>query len=214
MWRMRILTCLVVLACSGGGDDDPAGPGPGPGPGPSNQTLGSITTNVTTLDLGAGEFESISVTAFDTENRVISGAPSQFSSNATNVAEVDAGGEVLGIEAGTALVTVSVTHNGVTKTAQVTVNVTGQLSPTADVVASSSDYVFTPSTVVITSGGTVTWSFGNLEHTVSFAPVGGAPSSITSGGYATDVSRTFNNAGDFAYNCTIHPGMSGTVVVR
>jgi plastocyanin len=214
MWRIRILTCLAVLACSGGGDDGPTDPGPDPGPGPGNQTLGSITTSVTTLDLAAGEFGDIDVTAHDTQNRVISGAAGQFSSSDIDVAEVDGGGEVLGIEAGTALVTVSVTHNGVTKTAQVTVNVTGQLSPTADVVASSSDYVFSPRTVVISSGGTVTWSFGSLEHTVSFAPVGGAPSGISSGGYATDISRTFNNAGDFAYNCTLHPGMSGTVVVR
>jgi plastocyanin len=214
MRRIRILSCLVVLACSGGGDGGPTDPDDDPDPPAGNQTLGSITTSVTTLALDAGEFATIEVIAYDTENRVLSGGTRQFVSSNAAVAEADGSGEVLGLEAGTAEVTVSVTHNGVTKSAPVTVNVTGQLATIAGVVASSSDYLFTPRTVVIAAGGTVTWSFGILEHTVSFAPVGGAPASINGGGYSTDISRTFATAGDFAYTCSIHPGMSGTVVVR
>ena len=101
-----------------------------------------------------------------------------------------------------------------TKTATVNVVVTGALPSDANVVASSGDYVFTPNRVAITRGGSVTWTFGGLEHTVTFSQTAGAPASISSGGYSTAVSRTFQTPGNFTYNCTIHAGMSGQVVVR
>ena len=103
---------------------------------------------------------------------------------------------------------------GVTKTVTVTVNVSGTLPAQADVIASSGDYVFTPKNVAIARGGSVTWTFGVLEHTVTFTNTAGAPASISSGGYSAAVSRTFGSAGNFAYTCTIHAGMSGQVVVR
>lgn len=74
---------------------------------------------------------------------------------------------------------------------------------------------FTPRTVELTAGGTVTFAFGTLEHNLFFdnAPPG-APANVTAPTSNQSVTRTFPTAGKFTYNCHIHPGMSGTVNVH
>ncbi|HEX7120937.1 MAG TPA: hypothetical protein VF178_01115 [Gemmatimonadaceae bacterium] len=208
------LAAWALAACGGGGGDG-GNDGPTPPPPPSgSQTLGSITTNVTSLSMTAGEIEIITVTALDTENKVIASIPTpSFTSQNDDVVEVSATGQVIAVGAGQTTIGVSVTRNGITKTAQVAVTVTGQLPQTATVVASSADYIFTPRDVVIRAGGSVDWTFGSLEHTVYFQGGAGAPANIASG-LNTTVSRSFSQTGNFAYSCTIHPGMSGTVIVR
>ena len=217
MRRIRFLSAaaaLGLLACSGGGggstspdDDDDDGPG-------NQQTLGAITANVTSLNLTAGATATISITAVDVNNQPIGsfGNPT-FTSTNTTVAVVETGGDVRGLKAGDGSINISLTHGGATKTTSVPVTVTGTLPAVEDVVASSSDYVFTPRVIAVQAGGTVTWTFGALEHTVTFAAASGAPNSI-SGGLSTSISRTFNAPGNFAYSCSIHAGMSGLVYVR
>lgn len=208
--------CLVMtsalLACGGGGDDGGTNPPPPPPP-PSNQTLGSISTNVTSLNLAAGNSQTITVSAFDTQGALIAnpGSPS-FTVASNVVAEVDASGTVLGIQQGSTTVNVSLTLGGVTRTAAVATTVTGTLPSQANVSTTSGD-VFTPNKVVISQGGQVTWTFGAVEHTVAFSGVG-APGGINSGGYSSSHSRSFAQAGNFSYVCTIHAGMNGQVVVR
>jgi plastocyanin len=74
---------------------------------------------------------------------------------------------------------------------------------------------FTPSTVTLAVGGTITFDFESLPHNVYFdgAPAG-APANITGASSDVSVTRTFNAAGRFAYSCHLHPGMSGVVVVE
>lgn len=86
--------------------------------------------------------------------------------------------------------------------------------PSATVNATSA-LRFTPTPVHITVGGTVTFAFGPVEHDVFFdnAP-DGAPANISNPTSSTSVSRTFSRAGTFVFNCHIHPGMSGTVIVQ
>jgi plastocyanin len=74
---------------------------------------------------------------------------------------------------------------------------------------------FTPNDVAVLQGGTVTFDFGSLAHNVFFdnAPAG-APANIPDATTNTSVTRTFNTKGTFTYNCHIHPGMRGTVVVE
>jgi plastocyanin len=74
---------------------------------------------------------------------------------------------------------------------------------------------FTPSAVTIVVGGTVTVDFGSVAHNVFFdnAPAG-APANITEPSSDKSATLTFTRAGTFAYNCHIHPGMHGTVVVK
>jgi plastocyanin len=72
--------------------------------------------------------------------------------------------------------------------------------------------LFSPATLNVTVGQTVTWTFGPVDHNVIFNPVTGAPAdiAITRNG---SVARTFNTVGTFPYVCTLHAGMTGTVNV-
>ena len=69
--------------------------------------------------------------------------------------------------------------------------------------------------MTITAGGTVTYSFGTVEHDVFFddAPAG-APANISAPSANKTVTLTFATTGTYVYNCHIHPGMTGTVIVR
>ena len=72
------------------------------------------------------------------------------------------------------------------------------------------DFAYDPATANVTVGSTVTWTNDdNVPHTVTFD--GGADSG--SMGTGATFQQTFNEAGTFAYGCTIHPSMSGTVSV-
>lgn len=212
------LACLVVvsalLACGGGGGDDGGTTQPPPPPPGNQQTLGSITTNVSSMNLVAGTTQTILVSAFDASGAVIAspGTPT-FTVVNTQIAEVEGGGAVLGLSAGTTTVNVSLSMGSVTRTATVTVNVTGAL-PTAANVSTASGDVFSPNKVAISQGGSVTWTFGGVEHTVAFTATPGAPAGISSGGYSSSHSRTFTQSGNFSYICTIHAGMNGQVIVR
>jgi plastocyanin len=72
---------------------------------------------------------------------------------------------------------------------------------------------FTPGTANILPGGTVTFAFGTLAHNVFFDAVPGAPADIPGNNSGTNVDRTFATPGTYTYNCHIHPGMTGKVVV-
>lgn len=73
---------------------------------------------------------------------------------------------------------------------------------------------FVPALVTIARGGTVTFSNtlgGN--HTVTFATVAGAPANIPAPA-AGDTPRQFPVAGTFPFSCSVHPVMTGQVVVE
>ena len=74
---------------------------------------------------------------------------------------------------------------------------------------------FTPANITLVAGGTITFDFEGVAHDVYFdnAPAG-APSNITAPTSNASVARTFTTPGRFAYNCHIHPGMSGVIVVQ
>jgi plastocyanin len=69
---------------------------------------------------------------------------------------------------------------------------------------------FMPRTVTIQAGESVTWKFedSSIPHNVNGA--GWHSSDRSSGTY----SRTFAAPGTYAYRCTIHPFMTGQVVVN
>ena len=76
------------------------------------------------------------------------------------------------------------------------------------------NYSFTPGTLTVAVGTTVTWTNRDSEvHTV--VADGGAPS-FRSAGLDTDdtFSFTFGQAGTFSYHCSLHPHMTGTITVR
>jgi plastocyanin len=86
--------------------------------------------------------------------------------------------------------------------------------PTPGTVVATNSLVFTPSTLHVNAGDQVTFSFGSVAHNVFFDAANGAPTNIEGLNANTTVQRTFPTAGTYTYNCHIHPGMSGTVVVN
>jgi len=73
------------------------------------------------------------------------------------------------------------------------------------------DFAFSPSYVEIPAGGTVSWyNAGGAPHTVT-SNSGAFDSGTISpgGGYGV----TLTVPGTYSYYCSIHPGMSGTIVV-
>jgi len=72
---------------------------------------------------------------------------------------------------------------------------------------------FSPATLTVPVNSAVTWQFGDTAHNVTFRPTAGAPADIPGANANTSVSRTFLSTGVFAYDCTLHPGMSGSVTV-
>ena len=72
------------------------------------------------------------------------------------------------------------------------------------------DSEFRPNHATVPPGTTVTWrNDDGFEHDVTFA--GGPASGTLLGGGTWE--RTFDEAGAFDYECTIHPGMVGRVTV-
>jgi plastocyanin len=73
------------------------------------------------------------------------------------------------------------------------------------------DFFFSPTSVTVATGDTVTWhNSGKEPHTATADDGSFDTGTINSGGSG---SHTFNSAGTFSYICTIHPNMKGTVRV-
>jgi plastocyanin len=74
------------------------------------------------------------------------------------------------------------------------------------------DIAFTPASVTITTGSTVTWTNNDtVPHTVAFSDE--APQSSETVDPGGTFEATFAEAGSYAYVCTLHPGMEGVVEV-
>lgn len=88
-------------------------------------------------------------------------------------------------------------------------------APTAHAAATRTvvlrNIAFNPSRVTIHRGDRVTWQWrdGGTRHNVTSRSFRSA-STRSSGSYTVAFGRT----GTFSYHCTIHSGMSGSVVVR
>jgi plastocyanin len=75
-----------------------------------------------------------------------------------------------------------------------------------------SDFKFTPGTLTIHVGDTVTWTNdGPTDHTATANDGSFNTGTLKKGQSA---SHTFSKAGTFAYICAIHPFMKGTIVVE
>jgi plastocyanin len=73
------------------------------------------------------------------------------------------------------------------------------------------DFFFSPTSVTVAVGDTVTWhNTGQAPHTATADDGSFDTGTINAGGSG---SHTFSSAGTFSYICTIHPNMKGTVRV-
>lgn len=87
--------------------------------------------------------------------------------------------------------------------------------PPAGTVEATPSERFTPNSININAGETVTFAFGSLGHNVTFdGRVAATPADIPGVNSNTSVARVFTTAGTYQYHCTIHPNMTGSVVVR
>ena len=76
------------------------------------------------------------------------------------------------------------------------------------------DYDFTPNSVTVKPGTTVTWTDADTaDHWVVSAPA--SPEAFDLGRQRTGkvVSHTFTQSGTYPYYCNLHNYMKGTVVV-
>jgi plastocyanin len=81
------------------------------------------------------------------------------------------------------------------------------------------DFGFTPATLTVSAGTTVTWSnTGAVIHSVTSdtGAFDSSPSCPTGPciNPGASFSHVFAQAGTFAYHCKVHPNMTGTVVVN
>lgn len=82
-------------------------------------------------------------------------------------------------------------------------------------------FAFSPASLTINVGDTVTWvnKDAGVQHSAT-SDTGVTPAFDTNAfsgaadGSATSSAITFNTAGTFAYHCKIHPSMHGTIVVQ
>ena len=87
----------------------------------------------------------------------------------------------------------------------------GSTAPVGGTAVGITDFAFSPATLTVPVGATVTWTNHDAEpHTVV-----ASDGSFHSPGMDTDATftYTFTNVGSFDYICSIHPMMHGTVVV-
>jgi len=86
-------------------------------------------------------------------------------------------------------------------------------APTATNSVVISNFSFSPASITIKKGTTVTWTNkDSTAHTVTENDGKDGPKSTTLDP-GQNYSFTFNTAGSFAYICSIHPNMTGNVTV-
>ncbi len=208
---------LLGLACGGGGGSGGMGP----------CTPGAATQLVKTSgDPGAWYLDNplpapLSVTARDANNCPVPGV-------VVNWAVASGGGGVTPAQSTTGASGVATTTDSIGSTSPqtVTATFTGLSTPVTFTATASApptsfgvsveNNSFGPATAVVKVGGTVTWTWnsGTIAHNVTYSS-GPAPlpadSPTQAGG--TTFSSTFATVGTYAYHCTIHLNMEGTVRV-
>ena len=117
---------------------------------------------------------------------------------------------------GTTPTTAATPTTGTTSTPTSTATQAGSGQTVMITTDSSGSFAFSPATLTIKAGTTVTWKNStSVGHTVtsddgkSFDS--GTSNPIVSG---ATYSFTFTKAGTFAYHCTIHPFMKATIIVQ
>jgi len=73
------------------------------------------------------------------------------------------------------------------------------------------DFQFTPASMQVAQGTTVTWTNNGPANHTSTSDTGAWDSGVLAPGKS--FSFKFNTPGTFTYHCTIHPNMKGTITV-
>jgi plastocyanin len=196
---LRIRTtvlALVALAC-GGGDGGSVAP----------KTLVAVSIEATQATLRPGQSSQFIAKGVDASGVEVAGAgAATWLSSAPSIATVDGNGTVRAVAVGSTAI--QATIRGIDGSRLITVLPAG-----AGAVFSMPGFSFAPFQVTINRTEVVFFDFPALPHNVIFQQKTGVPGDIQEATNAT-ISRQFNVSGSFAFDCTLHPGMSGVVVVR
>jgi len=177
------------------------------------QKFAALTLTPASPSVGIGGTVALQASARDAKGNTIASASGYtFTTAAASTAIVSSAGLVTGIVPGATVITASLTRDGTTATATAAVTVTPPAAAAVTAEVTTPNFNFVAPTVTVAVGGTVTWTIGSVAHNVSFTAATGAPTNIATTS-ATSTSRTFTTVGTFPYNCTLHSGMTGTVVV-
>ena len=197
-----VVVVVVVAGCGSSGGTTPTGP-----------VVAKVVIASTQSALVPGKQLQLSASAQDASGVIISSPGTiAWSSSVTTVATISQTGLLTAVAAGST--TISATVGGVSGTMNVVVSpVTTATKDTVFALANT----FSPGIVSIAQGQSVTFVFGGgIEHDVTFRaasnPPGAPPNILVSMNQL--FSRTFNSRGTFNYDCMVHPGMSGQVVVQ
>jgi amicyanin len=127
------------------------------------------------------------------------------------------GGSSTSTGSGTTPTTAATPTTGTTSTPVTTATQAGSAQTVMITTDSSGSFAFSPATLTIKVGTTVTWKNTTAAaHTVtsddgkSFDSGTSNPITAQSGTF----SFTFTTAGTFAYHCAIHPFMKATIIVQ
>ena len=200
--QFTVAAVLALVACTTSND----------GTGTSAKPVASVAITGASGSFATGTSVQLTAAAFDAGGAQIA-SPGTFSwsSSAPSVATVDQAGKVSTLAAGTT--NISATVVGVTGTAALTVS---SLAVASKDSIFTTPTTFTPSFLTITQGSAVTFVFGGgVAHNAIFraSNPAGSPSDIQIATNQT-FTRTFASKGTFNFDCTVHPGMVGTVVVQ
>jgi plastocyanin len=214
--EMRVLrfagVAVVVAGCGGGGDG-------GNGTQPPVPVASVTITPSTNQSMVVGGAVSFSAQPKDAQSNDLSRTVTWTTSDQAKVSLSASSGSPItatGVAAGFS--DIRATSEGMSSSfIRVTVAAAcsaGAFPCAAGVEAGANSDTFTPGTVNIAVGGTVTWTFGARAHNVIFSGTKPSGGDINPAVSNTTASRTFRVAGSFGYACTVHPGMNGTVVVH
>jgi uncharacterized protein YjdB len=182
-------------------------------------TVAQVANNVAITpanpSVEVGQTQQLTARMRDARNNNMTGTTFQYGSSDNAKVSVNATtGLVTANAVGAATITATATAGpgvGLTGTTQVTATAVPTFPLTATVTAPVT--AFNPAAVDIARTGSVTWTFAAQEHNVTFANTTGRPGNIpTCSNCSND--RQFNTVGTFNYECTVHPGMTGTVRVH
>jgi plastocyanin len=177
------------------------------------QRFSQLTATLGVASMAIGTTSTLTVTPRDARGTAMAATSgATFATSDRTRALVDANGLVTAVAPGAATITTTLTRDGTTATATANVTVAPPAAATPAVTVQATDAsLFTPPTVTVAQGGTVTWSFGGIGHNVIFQS-SSAPSNIGVTSSAT-AQRVFETIGSYPYACTLHAGMTGTVNV-